>query len=397
MNMKEKNREFNFINNLDKSCLLFVGIILCFSIVFLLLNLFTPWEGDDFTYQINFATGERLESISDVWASGWTHWRTGNGRFVVHFIDQLFLLSNTKLPFSIANTLISVVFLLLIYYLAIGKKVSNSFLVIEILAIWYCVPGIGSPMLWQSGACNYLWGTTLILLAITPYAKSVTKQGLMAVLTTPLCFIAGWTIEAGAAMMLAFIGGILLYSIIKKEKMYLWQWTGFVAGIAGFGMMILAPGQKTRQQVAKEQFGHNNPIVELIYRLFRETYYMLLWMGILIILFIALYVVVRKYCDARMALWFFAISLVGIYVMTASIGYSTRMLLTPIAFCIIAIGKLYTKLEIKQELKTSVTIVLVGLCILMGLQQATALYKLHTKEYVLNIRTEYVGGTDSTF
>ena len=416
--MKIKKIEKNLIDNLFQSRLVFSGIILCFVIIFLLLNVLTPWKGDDFKYQLNFATGERIVSVSDVWVSGWTHWRIGNGRFVVHFIDQLFLLCNTKLPFSIANTIITVVFILLIYYLAMGKKIDNSFLLIEILAIWYCSPGIGSPMLWQSGACNYLWGTTLILLAITPYTKVFTmnatcekkvdgsknisndsnlKQYLIAIFIMPLCFIAGWTIEAGASMMLAYIGGILLYSIVKKAKTHFWQWTGISAGIAGFGMMILAPGQRLRQQAVEEQFGHDNPIVELIYRLFRETYYMTLWMGTLLIMFIALYVVVRQYCDTRLALWFFIVSLIGIYVMTASIGYSTRMLLTPIAFCIIAIGRLYKRLEIKQELKSSVAIVLVGLCLLMGLQQATALYKLHTGDQILNIRTEYVGGTDSAF
>ncbi|MFX3750207.1 DUF6056 family protein, partial [Streptococcus suis] len=76
------------------------------------------------------------------------------------------------------------------------------------LLMWFFIPGMGSTVLWVSGAANYLWATVIILLFLLPYRFNVsTKRGWEEYYLPVLGLLAGLTNEVGGAttVLLALI------------------------------------------------------------------------------------------------------------------------------------------------------------------------------------------------
>ena len=280
------------IDKLEKSKIVFVLINVCVAGFFLLLNILTPLFGDDFMYQNIFGTQNRVTSFEDIIQSQITHYNTWGGRFVVHVIDQFFLMYD-KLVFNIANTVVFIIFSLLIYYNVYKKEISNTFLLLIYTALWFSIPGVGYSIIWQTMSCNYLWGSAIILAFFTPYFSELNQSkkysNIWNVVITILMFllgiIAGWTIEAGGAMLLF---GIVIVLILQKRKknMAFWEYSGFVGALIGYSVLIVAPGNYVRSAQVATENGHESFLVELVYRIARETYYMFVNMNELLFLFI---------------------------------------------------------------------------------------------------------------
>ena len=83
----------------------FVAIAAICAAFFYALNLQTSLIADDFNYRFVFGTAsQRVERITDIFGSMRSHYNTMNGRLVLHFLTQLFLLWG-KPVFNLVNTL----------------------------------------------------------------------------------------------------------------------------------------------------------------------------------------------------------------------------------------------------------------------------------------------------
>lgn len=150
-------------------------------------------------------------------------------------------------------------------------------------------------------------------------------------------------------------------------------------------------------------------MLELLFRLARETYYMLLDMWWLLAIFFVLLYMVNKtkkrlsvnqsknqilktwITDYAIELFFLLIVLVGVYVMTVTSAYAERVLTSPIAFLVIAIGLLYRRLDYGKY-KELIWICLFFLGVYVAMQATVGMYQLVFSEGVqsLDIRTIYV-------
>lgn len=64
-----------------------VGIIfMTVFVLFLLLNILTPLYADDYSYSFSFATGERINNISQIIPSQIIHYYNLNGRSIAHIL-----------------------------------------------------------------------------------------------------------------------------------------------------------------------------------------------------------------------------------------------------------------------------------------------------------------------
>lgn len=342
---------------IDQNKLLFVIINVIMFTIFLWANVITPLSGDDLDYQYIFWTDKRVENVQDVVTSQIRHWEIWGGRSVVHFIDQFFLMYD-KMYFNIANAVVFIVFVLLIYYMAMNKKVSNSFLILEYALLLCAIPHPMETIVWQTSSANYLWGSTLILAFLLPYyhiahnKKKYENSFVVSAIKVSVAFlggiVSGWTLEAGGAMLLLTLVMIVGYQVYKRETIYVWEIIGFVGALIGFAFMILAPGNFNRADIVLSEGEQRTLIAELFFRIARETFYMVKNMWILFIAMIILYVKSKKEksnpnirMEYMKAALFIIVSLVGVYVMTASPAYAERVLVTPIAFAVVAIGILY--------------------------------------------------------
>lgn len=219
------------------------------------LNYYTPLYADDYSYSFSYLNGERIVSFSQLIDSQIAHYQKVNGRSVVHFLAQLFLLIGRE-KFNYINTFGFLVLVYLAYFHACGtfKSISSFKLLTISVLLFLSTPAFGQSFLWITGAANYLYGILIILLFLIPYRIQVAhnrKLSLIGEIVTSLAafvfgVIAGWTNENTSIAMLMMLGGYLFFYHIKQTKIHAWNITGLIGGGVGFCLMLFSPGTSHR-------------------------------------------------------------------------------------------------------------------------------------------------------
>ncbi len=233
--------------------------VLMFSLI-LVFNGMIGYAADDYLYFFKYTghvvkgTPERLTGIRDIFTGMVTHYKVCNGRIPAHFLLQLFTLFD-KSVFNVVNSLFFTVLGLLIYFHANYKRPINIPLLVFVYAFeWLGMTKPASAYIWYSAAFNYLWTTVWILTFLMFYRihdtesekPKTSKEILLSVLMLIAGVFAGWTNEnMGGATMGAVIL-FLIYFRIKKMPVRAHHFTGLLGVIFGFGILLLAPGNRVR-------------------------------------------------------------------------------------------------------------------------------------------------------
>ncbi len=216
-------------------------VMLVEFILIFILNLLVVTTSDDLGYQIH-------SGLIDIFKREYIQYMTWTGRSVAHIIARIFL-AMPKIIFDICNSLCFVYFTYLIY-LHVTKDTEKKQVLLYIiicLLVFLCVPLFGQTVLWETGSCNYLWTTTIVLRFLLPYRlSSESKHNVILMLLGGI--IAGWTNENTGGALILMILFILAYRLYKKKKIHSWMLVGLVGSIIGFLVMVLAPGNKVRAQ-----------------------------------------------------------------------------------------------------------------------------------------------------
>ena len=214
-------------------------ILLIVAGIFFVRNLLIPISADDYVYRFiwNAETfhGESndwipIESLGDIFNSQIEHYLHWGGRSIAHFFVQFFMWQG-KIYFDFANTIIFVIFVILILKLAKSRKFLYA-----LIGLWIALPQFVPTMLWLTGSCNYLWMTTLqlgFLLALIENRK----------IMIPLGIFAGWSNEAGAISILILS---LIHLRTKKEPIECREILGLISFSIGLILLIFAPGNFER-------------------------------------------------------------------------------------------------------------------------------------------------------
>ena len=216
-----------------------------FFLVFI-LNFLTVKTSDDLGYSINrgFIDMFRLEYVQYM---NWT------GRSVAHIIARIFL-SLPKMIFNICNSLLFAVFIKLIAMHAAGEKekVTPMLYGLSALAVFLFVPLFGQTVLWETGSCNYLWTTSIILFFLWFYREALTKNEPKPVWFLAVYFllgiIAGWTNENTGGACILMITCFLFVYFRRHIRHEPWMYMGLFGAVLGFLTLILAPGNAIRAQ-----------------------------------------------------------------------------------------------------------------------------------------------------
>lgn len=232
-------------------------LAICFVLMFF-LNWKFPLCLDDWTY--SFVYGEhpakRLSSLSDIIRSQYNHYFMWGGRSVVHFIAQ-WLLMQKEWVIDVLNSLVYIIYILLIYKICNYSNRTNVILFLFIYAaVWFLFPTYFYSVIWTVGSANYLWGAVIRLLFIYPYciyflSNQVTpekKSFIRPALFFLAGIIAGWTNENTSAAMIFLLFSFLVYWKISRCSIPLWALFGVIGSIIGFVIMVLAPGNYIRTE-----------------------------------------------------------------------------------------------------------------------------------------------------
>ena len=279
-------KKLGAINGSKKTVFLILAVFFAFILV---CNLLTPMVADDFSYSLSWKTGERIQSIGDIIESLQVHYRTTNGRMIVHFLVHLFLML-PQIIFKLCNTCVFIVMLVLLYGLCKPERRHSALLLLLLFGlIWCATPEFGQAYFWLAGSCNYLWGAVATLLYLFPLFRCLTfgtelRRGWgYCILTLLLGFIAGAFIENVSAAMLLMAVMLLVILRIRKTKVPVFWDISVVLSVVGYLTVILAPGE------SKNKYTSLTPIIlRQNFTVALNTYWffwlLLLVLGLLVIL-----------------------------------------------------------------------------------------------------------------
>ena len=225
-------------------CALFLIIV---GILMWVFNCFTPLFCDDWHYVFRFGTQEPIRSISDIIVSQYHHYFGFNGRAIVHFFVQLFDGLLGKGVFNVANAL---VFALFLYTLAMNTSHDKSsyykIMSVAFILIFLLMTGFKYTILWLSGAFNYLWVGTILLL----FNYLIEKESLPSWTHLPLLLfgiICGWSNEA---LAIGLGGAYFLYFAFHRKRLTrprIFMLAGFYFGML---FLVFAPSAINRAMTA---------------------------------------------------------------------------------------------------------------------------------------------------
>ncbi|MFV0535991.1 MAG: DUF6056 family protein [Dysgonomonas sp.] len=352
--LRQTYERTEIIVNKKSGLLWVITILVCFSVIFI-LNMLTPLISDDFAYMFVYGEDRLVSSIGDILESQENHYYMWGGRSIVHSIAQVLLILPTYIA-DLLNSLVYMGYIFLVYYHIKGRgKSCLSLFILITLAVWFLQPVLGDTVFWLTGAANYLWGTTLILLFLLPFRmykgkkSNIATQILMSVIIFICGVIAGWTNENTAAAMLLILILYSAYFYSQKWNMPVWLITGFIGSLAGFFLMIAAPGNYVR--AGDSSFD----LLVLLYRLFNSTHTLLFYCGPLLLVALLMYIVFYRFPyknsndNLKLSLIYTIAAIAAVYAMVLSPTFPRRALFGVVTYLIIGIGILFYNLDFRHN------------------------------------------------
>lgn len=254
------------------------AVILMIFVVFFLLNHFTPYLADDYSYAMHFkwGTNEKMTSFMNFLDSlkyFYGHW--GGRIFGYSFMVLASYLSMDL--FDLINTLLYLLMTYLVYAICNAGRSHNLVLYLFIhLLLWILVPDYGQVMFWQSGSANYLWISIPILVMLWIYRKNAVVEGgfmksrYFCIPMLLIGMIAGIAMENMSAGLLVIIFLSLFYCY-QKNKMFYPYVFGFVGALIGFSILFFAPGNRMRAESEER--------LSLLFKFFIVNYYWIMIFG----------------------------------------------------------------------------------------------------------------------
>lgn len=257
----------------------------------LLFNILTPLISDDYSYLLRFPTDQPVETFGDIVESQIGHYMQWGGRTIAIGLTQIFLCVG-KGFFNLCNAIVFCGAVWACAKLSVGRRPIHPLLLVVVLAaLVHFNPCFGAVNLWLCGSCVYLWPLALCLFFLLPYRLALDGLELSGIKATAGMFLlglaAGWGNEntSGMAVLAALVFLVLLRVFVRRTP--LWAAAGAAGSLAGFLLLMCAPGQWVRFEFA----GSDPRGFLTVYstRIMNATHSLLLYGSWLLIAFGALY------------------------------------------------------------------------------------------------------------
>lgn len=228
-----------------------------------------PVMMDDEWYSTILSAEEPLTSLQDIVQAQIWHYYNWGGRTVAHTVAQMIFLYLSE---PVADALNVAVIILLAWMInAMMGERRLAFLTLTIGFLHGLNANWKMSMYWQTGACNYLYMTVIILAFLWLYLRELDEKtnkiapGSL-VWVSILGLLCGWTNEnmGPAVWVLTLI--VMLTRLREKKPLKPWMMSGSVFCLLGSVMMLLAPGNALRSaEIPENSYG-------VLWRVFLRMY-----------------------------------------------------------------------------------------------------------------------------
>lgn len=233
-----------------------VAVIMTISAIAIYFSYITPWLGDDLGYCYNVKlnhTGvyERVTNIAELFESQYWHYIYVNGRYVAHWLVQLYDCLLGKEAFAISNGIVYALMLLMLM-VTCGVRMENWKGVLTL----GCLMLTGLSLRMNPAFQMYIWMYLLVLVYLWLLMNYTTRKWWMLVLLTLFSIICG---NAHESLNAGVVVGAALYFVFKK-KMTLTQILMSAGFCVGLAFLLLSPRTIFRM-------GESTPAMSLEYRI----------------------------------------------------------------------------------------------------------------------------------
>ncbi len=236
---------------------LFFAVVIVNYLMVAIYEFLTPYMSDDIIYIDEVA---KANSVFDLFVQEYDQYMYHGGRSVAHMIMRIFMFIGSKPFFNLMAGVTFVALSLLIYVNIDHRKKYDIRMYIGIaILFWVFEPTISNTVLWMTGACNYLFTSTLIFGYFTLYRKSFAREKdgnvLFALGMLIWGLLAGWCNENSSGGVLLLTLMLLFAKYVRTKKLSFikpWMITGIIGNMSGILLMILSPGNKNRAGAAEE-------------------------------------------------------------------------------------------------------------------------------------------------
>ena len=239
-------------NHISKHRKLYFSIAILLTFVILAVWIYvTPYEAyDDYSFMTNFATGERLKSISEIIPSQNFYYMHHSGRIIPHGLLQLSLLLGKEF-IAIMESAVYIMIAFLIAKIASRDNKGNPMIVIlSLVLMYYFSPTWDGLVLWITGYHVYV--LTILFMLVFIYLFMLDARGWhekkifnnIFVLSF-MGLIVGLCNENMSAALLVTCFGLMLW-MKKKGVLKAKHITAFVFLLIGTYILLAAPGNAQR-------------------------------------------------------------------------------------------------------------------------------------------------------
>lgn len=233
----------------------FVAAFLLTAVAIFAFNFFTPFWSDDYSYASQV---RKASNYLELFAQEYNQYMTWTGRSVAHMLLRTFLYLPTGI-FKVMNSLCFLTLSLVLYdFVDHKKRYDVMTLVLVQMCLWFFTVDFDQTVLWETGACNYLWGTTIILgfMDLMRHTYRKDKKTNPAALIGFFLFgvVAGWCNENTSGACLLFSLLLLIRKGHHGKTFSPRLLAGAIGNAVGLAFMVLAPGNAYRASFSSENY-----------------------------------------------------------------------------------------------------------------------------------------------
>jgi hypothetical protein len=362
---------------------------------------------DDFIWEYISGTSQKVQSPSDIILSVY-HYYMGEheegfrgGRIVPVILTQLFVIIG-KPFFNVANVAAYIVLVLLMcFHITGGKKMNLPLYGAVNIFLWYFIPSWGENFLWLTGSCFYVWPTIIILLFLVPLRKkSMDKEyrinTLLSILYFILGLLAGLSYENAAAAVFFLLLAYVAVKIAHKETFALFEILGMIGFLAGFIILLAAPGNYARLNSYElvQEYGF---LTRLLIRFFYTTNIFikhgLLLAGFSVITGFELLIHQKRRINIFSSLYLLA-GIMSAYSMVLSPVFIERVFFPVTVFLVMSFLSAFYQIDLPEMLKRNRKMFILLVLILFSfslLKAGVAIVKIYKGDETYNVLEKHYG------
>lgn len=244
-----------------RKCLEISVIFLILAVTVFILSDNVIWITDCITYRYNFATGDKIRNVMDIFGSQYAHYFLWNGRYVAHWLCQFFICFFGKGVFAAVNAVFYIALVLLVLRNSTSRQMTTrSVLTATCLVLFFCDTDYGPTC--QIG---YIWMSVFVLIFLHLFFNFAKDPSMSVPIYIGLLIFSLIAGNAQEAINIGVGGAMAIFLLTHLRRLSVAQWCMIIGFGIGALLLCLSPAtiNRTDEMVTAPIYSVANFIISL--------------------------------------------------------------------------------------------------------------------------------------